>query len=113
MVESFCRRAFLMGFGAGLVAPWSATLADPSSGKVVGGQGGKQVLWPTIKAISNVFEVGRPEPAYDYVEALRDGRGFTVTQYGFCTYNDEVLSVIARIAGARPATPLRHFLDWF
>jgi len=103
-----------MGLGAGLLVPWSATLADPSSGKLIGGdQRSNRTVWPAIKAISNVFEVGGPEPAYDYVEALRDGRGFTVTQYGFCTYNDEVLSVIARIAGARPATPLRHFLDWF
>ena len=51
-----------------------------------------------IKAISNVFEVGRPEPDYAYVENLGDGRGYTVTQYGFCTYNSEVSQVIDRYA---------------
>ena len=54
-----------------------------------------------IKAISSVFEVGSPEPDYGYVENLDDGRGFTVTQYGFCTYNTEVADVIALIARER------------
>lgn len=66
--------------------------------------------WATIKAITNVFEVGRPEPDYAYVEALNDGRGFTVTHYGFCTYNDEVSSIIRRVAAARPGTPLQQFM---
>jgi chitosanase len=63
-----------------------------------------------IKAISNVFEVGRPEADYAYVENLGDGRGYTVTQYGFCTYNTEVTQVIARYAARVPETPLKHFL---
>ncbi len=63
-----------------------------------------------IKAISNVFEVGRAEPDYAYVENLGDGRGYTVTQYGFCTYNNEVSDVIARYAEDVPATPLKRFL---
>jgi hypothetical protein len=64
-----------------------------------------------IKAISNVFEVGRPEPDYAYVENLGDGRGYTVTQYGFCTYNSEVAQVINRYAAHVPDTPLKRFLD--
>ena len=63
-----------------------------------------------IKAISNVFEVGRPEPDYAYVENLGDGRGFTVTQYGFCTYNSEVTQVIDRYAAQVPDTALKRFL---
>ncbi len=63
-----------------------------------------------IKAISNVFEVGRPEPDYAYVENLGDGRGYTVTQYGFCTYNSEVSQVIERYAAHVPDTPLKRFL---
>ena len=55
-----------------------------------------------IKAISNVFEVGGPEPDYAYVENLGDGRGYTVTQYGFCTYNSEVAQVIDRYAAHVP-----------
>ena len=63
-----------------------------------------------IKAISNVFEVGGPEPDYAYVENLGDGRGYTVTQYGFCTYNSEVAQVIDRYAAHVPTTPLKRFL---
>ncbi len=63
-----------------------------------------------IKAISNVFEVGNPDPDYAYVEDLGDGRGYTVTQYGFCTYNSEVAQVIQRYAARVPETPLKRFL---
>src|SRR5437868_2541827 len=63
-----------------------------------------------IKAITNVFEVGAAEPDYAYVEDLGDGRGYTVTQYGFCTYNTEVAQVIERYAKSVPNTDLRHFL---
>jgi chitosanase len=63
-----------------------------------------------IKAISNVFEVGGTEPDYAYVENLGDGRGYTVTQYGFCTYNSEVAQVINRYAAHVPKTLLKRFL---
>ena len=63
-----------------------------------------------IKAITNVFEVGGPDPDYAYVEDLGDGRGYTVTQYGFCTYNNEVAQVIERYAQFVPATDLKRFL---
>ena len=63
-----------------------------------------------IKAISNVFEVGGPEPDYGYVEDLGDGRGYTVTQYGFCTYNNEVAQVIDRYTEFVPDTDLKRFL---
>ncbi len=63
-----------------------------------------------IKAISNVFEVGKPEPAYDYVERLNDGRGYTVTNYGFCTSTGEVSSLIRLYVAVEPETPLKHFL---
>lgn len=63
-----------------------------------------------IKSISNVFEVGKPEPDYAYVEDLGDGRGYTVTQYGFCTYNNEVTQVIHRYVARAPDTPLKRFI---
>lgn len=63
-----------------------------------------------IKSISNVFEVGGTEPDYAYVENLGDGRGYTVTQYGFCTYNNEVAQVIDRYAKAVADTDLKRFL---
>jgi len=63
-----------------------------------------------IKSISNVFEVGGTEPDYAYVENLGDGRGYTVTQYGFCTYNNEVAQVIDRYAKVVRDTDLKRFL---
>ncbi len=64
-----------------------------------------------IKAISNVFEVGTPEPEYDYVEKLGDGRGYTVTNYGFCTSTGEVAALINLYAALVPDAPLRRFLE--
>jgi chitosanase len=69
-----------------------------------------ETLAANIKAISNVFEVGRPEPEYDYVEWLHDGRGYTVTNYGFCTGTGEVALLIGLYAAVAPDTPLKRFL---
>ena len=63
-----------------------------------------------IKAISNVFEVGSPEPDYAYVENLDDGRGYTVTSYGFCTGTGEVAAVIECYAKVIPGTALTNFI---
>ena len=63
-----------------------------------------------IKAITNVFEVGKPEADYAYVEDLKDGRGFTVTNYGFVTKEREVADVIARLLAKVPDAPLKAFL---
>jgi chitosanase len=63
-----------------------------------------------IKAISNVFEVGKAQPDYGYVEKLNDGRGYTVTNYGFCTSTGEVSTVIRRYSIGVPNNPLKRFL---
>lgn len=70
----------------------------------------RAALAARIKAISNVFEVGQPEAEYDYVEHLNDGRGYTVTNYGFCTGTGEVSLLIRRYADMVPDTPLKRFL---
>jgi chitosanase len=63
-----------------------------------------------IKAVSNVFEVGGPEADYRYVEDLNDGRGYTVTSYGFCTATGEIGDLIGKYALRAPATDLKRFL---
>jgi chitosanase len=63
-----------------------------------------------IKAISNVFEVGKPQADYRYVEDLGDGRGYTVTNYGFCTATGEVAELISLYAALVPDTPLKRYL---
>jgi chitosanase len=68
------------------------------------------VLAARIKAISNVFEVGGPEADYRYVEDLRDGRGYTVTNYGFCTATGEVAELINLYVTRVPDTPLKRYL---
>ncbi len=65
-----------------------------------------------IKAISNVFETGNPQADYAYVENLNDGRGYTVTSYGFCTSTGEVSGLIRRYSMIAPDNPLKHFLAW-
>ncbi len=93
--------AFATGGEAGRVNPSEASMPLLSP-----------VMATRIKSISNVFEVGSPDPDYAYVENLDDGRGYTVTQYGFCTYNDEVSWVINRYAQDIPETPLKRFLPY-
>jgi chitosanase len=63
-----------------------------------------------VKAISNVFEVGRVTPDYSYVEDLGDGRGLTLTQYGLVTNELEVGWVIQKHQTRRPDTKLARFL---
>ena len=65
-----------------------------------------------IEAISNVFETGNPQADYAYVENLNDGRGYTVTSYGFCTSTGEVSELIRRYSMIAPDNPLKHFLAW-
>jgi chitosanase len=62
-----------------------------------------------IKSISNIFEVGGPQADYRYVENLDDGRGYTVTSYGFCTGTGEVGELISRYAVRAPDTPLKRY----
>jgi chitosanase len=124
------RRELLLGSlrlasAALLVTQWgslaSAAVAKPAIGDPESDEAGdiptppetvahESALASRIKAISNVFEVGIPEPDYAYVENLEDGRGYTVTNYGFCTGTGEIAAVIQRYAKAAPATPLSRFL---
>jgi chitosanase len=64
-----------------------------------------------IKSVSNVFEVGHPQTDYAYVENLHDGRGYTVTSYGFCTGTGEVSRVIRRYQKVNPETDLGEYAD--
>jgi chitosanase len=68
------------------------------------------LLKARIKGITNVFEVGKAEADYVYVEDLNDGRGYTVTNYGFVTREREVAQVIAHFAAKVPTTELKAFI---
>jgi chitosanase len=109
------RRRFLLGGTWVLIAMTSSRRAAARAAKIPSGRAGAKQLDPVleakIKSISNVFEVGRPQPDFGYVENLHDGRGYTVTNYGFCTSTGEVSGLIRRYAASEKHTPLRRFLD--
>ncbi len=109
-----CRRNFIAA--AGSVVLISALRSPPSHAM-------QPVMHPSrtktpadkalarrVKAISNVFEVGRVTPDYSYVEDLGDGRGLTLTQYGLVTNELEVGWVIQKHQARRPDTKLARFL---
>lgn len=116
MMKPVNRRTFSLGLASVLaLLPRNVGAASTDCRAASSGQRDLELpveTWATIKAITNVFEVGRPEPDYAYVEALNDGRGYTVTHYGFCTYNDEVGSIIRRVAASKPVTPLQRFMPY-
>jgi chitosanase len=97
-----CGRALSPSASIGATSP----VAHPPSKR----QSAERALAARIKAISNVFEVGKPQSDYGYVEKLNDGRGYTVTNYGFCTSTGEVSTVIRRYSIGAPKNPLRRFL---
>lgn len=113
-MRKITRRTLFLGSASGLhIAPWAldTCVGQQKNPRPRELNPGAQE-WATIKAVSNVFEVGNPEPAFAYLEALRDGRGYTAHPIRACTYNDEISSIIERIASSRPATPLRQFLPY-
>lgn len=63
-----------------------------------------------IKSITNVFEVGSAHPDFGYIEDLGDGRGFTLTQYGFVTNELEARWIIERYTQLAAANSLTPFL---
>jgi len=64
-----------------------------------------------IKAVSRVFETGSSRPAYDYVEDLGDGRGYTVSHYGFCSGTGDLLLVLKAYSSARPGNSLERYIE--
>ncbi|WP_158412853.1 chitosanase [Hyphomicrobium nitrativorans] len=63
-----------------------------------------------IKSISNIFEVGAPRADFGYIEDLGDGRGYTITQYGFVTNELETGWIIERYTDLAAANSLTPFL---
>ncbi|HEX8628481.1 MAG TPA: chitosanase [Catenuloplanes sp.] len=84
--------------------PWPPSVSGPSTVTVA----------PEPRRVADqlvsVFENGRVEVQYDYVEALSDGRGFTCGKIGFTTSGTEVRDVIAAYLARRPDTPLARHL---
>jgi chitosanase len=97
----------LAGVGCGqdeADGPWPAATTGPSTVTLSGAQ--RHI---TDELVS-VFENATTEPAYDYVENLADGRGFTCGKIGFTTSSTEVRDVVSAFAGQRPDTALARHL---
>ena len=108
------RRTFLELAGAamllGVVQPSASHAAPPAMSDIGNSTPVDQSMARRVRAISNVFEVGRVTPDYAYVEALGDGRGLTLTQYGLVTNELEVGWVIEKHLARNPHTKLARFL---
>jgi chitosanase len=112
--EGPSRRLFLELSGAamllGMVQPSASHAAPPAMSDIGNRTPVDRSMARRVKAISNVFEVGRVTPDYAYVEALGDGRGLTLTQYGLVTNELEVGWVIEKHFARTPHTKLVRFL---
>jgi chitosanase len=58
----------------------------------------------------SVFENGTPDPRYDYVENLGDGRGFTCGKIGFTTSSTEVRDAVEAHVAQQPRSELARHL---
>ena len=99
------RREVLLGLGGLFLAG-----SQPAGARASARSNFPVELKARIKAISNVFEVGKADPDYAYVADLKDGRGYTVTSYGFTTDGDEVTRVIKAYRKQVPDSDLIKFL---
>ncbi|RKP05366.1 lysozyme-like domain-containing protein [Thamnocephalis sphaerospora] len=63
-----------------------------------------------VEAITNTFEHGTPQAAYESCERLKDGRGFTCGRAGFTTATGDAYWVVDRYVRARPVVPLALYL---
>jgi chitosanase len=84
--------------------PWPAATTGPSDVTLT------PVQRRVADQILSVFENTTTEPRYDYVEELRDGRGFTCGKIGFTTSSTEVRDVVEAYAARRPDSPLARHL---
>lgn len=109
------RRTFLAVAGSAVAVsalnPPSSFAMQPVMSQSRAKTSAEKDLARRVKAISNVFEVGRVTPDYSYVEDLGDGRGLTLTQYGLVTNELEVGWVIQKHEERRPDTRLAQFLS--
>lgn len=57
-----------------------------------------------------IFENGQLELKYDYIEDLKDGRGFTAGRSGFCTGTGDLVQVVREYTSKVPKNPLAKYL---
>jgi chitosanase len=64
----------------------------------------------TADEIISIFENDTPTLRYDYVENLRDGRGYTAGRAGFCSGNQDMSDVIDLYSKSRPKNAMTKFV---
>lgn len=60
--------------------------------------------------LTNLFENGSFDFAYDYVESLGDGRGITAGRAGFTTATGDLLKVVKDYTAQKPGNELAKFI---
>ena len=63
-----------------------------------------------VDALVSEFEQGTPAPDYCDVEALGDGRGYTVGRAGFTSADGDLLKFVRDYTAVAPGNPLARFL---
>ncbi len=63
-----------------------------------------------IDQLVSVFENDTPNIQYAYIEALRDGRGYTAGRAGFTSATGDMLDVVQRYVDQVPGSPLAAYL---
>jgi chitosanase len=75
-------------YAEGAIAPWETARRGKGRFSM------DDSLQALCQKITNIFEVDNPLGDYAYVEDLGDGRGFTVTHYGFCENTGDLDDVV-------------------
>jgi chitosanase len=63
-----------------------------------------------LMELTSVFENGGPRFRYEYIENLKDGRGYTAGRVGFCTGTHDLMQVARLYARYKPDNPLAPFM---
>jgi chitosanase len=63
-----------------------------------------------LMELTSVFENGDPRFQYDYIENLKDGRGYTAGRVGFCTGTHDLAQVARLYARYKPDNVLKKYL---
>ena len=60
--------------------------------------------------LTSIFENGKPELDYGYIQNLDDGRGYTAGSVGFCTGTSDLIQVVRRYTELRAGNVLAKYL---
>ncbi len=94
----------VLGLGLGLMLDGTAFAAEPTLEQ-------KRRMMLLTTTFENSFpKGGSPSFAYDYIENLGDGRGYTAGRIGFCSGTHDMLALVEAYTKTKPKNPLAKHL---